>query len=70
MRVFLLNRKTGLYLESQDSWTANPERAKDLGTSHRANVYAQDHCLEDLEIFLDFGNEEYNVHLPVELNRT
>jgi len=68
MRVFLLNTKTGLYLESEDSWTTNPEQAKDFGTSHRANVYAMDNCLEDLEIYLDFGNEEYNVHLPVKLH--
>ena len=68
MRVFLVNSKTGLYFQSQDSWTDDPAQAKDFGTSHRANVYAEDNCLEDLEVYLDFGNEEYNVHLPVKIS--
>src|SRR2546430_1140660 len=29
MRVFLLNSKTGLYFQSQDSWTSDPSQAKD-----------------------------------------
>ena len=65
MRVILLNTKTGLYFQSQDSWTPDPDLAKDFGNSHRASLYAQDNCLEDLEVYLDFGNEEYNVHLPL-----
>ncbi len=65
MRVLLLNNETGLYFEGQGAWTANAEAAKDFGGSIKAAVYAQEHCLEHTEIYLDFGDAEYNVHLPV-----
>ena len=66
MRVLLLNTKTGLYFESSNSWTANAQAARDFQDSRQAAVYAQELQHEDVEIFLDFGDDEYNVSLPVE----
>ncbi len=65
MRVLLLNTKTGLYYQSQDSWTGDSETAKDFGGSINAAVFAQEHSLDNTEIYLDFGDAEYNVQLPV-----
>ncbi len=66
MRVLLLNAKSKLYLKTLDRWTPQPEQAQDFGNSLRAALFAQQHCLNDLEVFLDFGDQEYNVYLPVE----
>ncbi len=65
MRVLLLNNQTGLYFQAKDSWTASPDAAMDFGGSIKAAIYAQEHCLQHTEIYLDFGDAEYNVHLPV-----
>jgi hypothetical protein len=65
MRVLLLNTKTGLYFQSSDSWTSDPESARDFGTSLKAAIFAQDQLLEDLEVYLDFGDSDWNVQLPV-----
>jgi len=66
MRVLLLNAKTKLYLRSLDSWTSEPDSAQDFGNSLQAALFAQQNCLNELEVFLDFGDQEYNVYLPVE----
>ena len=66
MRILLLNSKTGLYFEALNSWTANPQTARAFENSREAAVFAQEVCPDNLEIFLEFGDEEYNVSLPVE----
>lgn len=66
MRVLLLNAVTKLYLKSPDSWTAEPESATDFQTSLQAAQFAGQNSLFDLEVFLDFGDQEYNVYLPVQ----
>jgi hypothetical protein len=65
MRVLLLNANAQLYLQSLDRWTDEPEKALDFGSSLKAAQFAQNHCLSGLEVFLDFGDHEYNVYLPV-----
>jgi len=65
MRVLLLNPKTKRYLKSLDSWTPEPEAARDFGNSLQAALFAQQHALDEAEVFLDFGDQEYNVYLPV-----
>jgi len=69
MRVLLLNPKTGLYFQSRDSWSKEPEKAKVFESSLQAIMFAQEQCLEEIEVYLDFGNEEYNVSLPVRARR-
>jgi hypothetical protein len=66
MRILLLNTQTGLYFESLNSWTNNPQTAKDFQNSRQAAVFAQELCQDNLEIFLDFDDDEYNVSLPVQ----
>ena len=66
MRVLLLDPKTGLYFQAESAWTMDPQQARDFGTSFRAGAFAQDHGLAHLEVFLDFGDQEYNVRLPLQ----
>lgn len=44
----------------------DPQQARNFGTSFRAGAFAQDHGLGNLEVFLDFGDQEYNVRLPLQ----
>ena len=66
MRILLVKTKTGLYYESFDSWTNEPQMAKAFPNSREAAVFAREMCDDELEVFLDFDDEEYNVSLPVQ----
>jgi hypothetical protein len=66
MRVLLLDSKTGLYFQTEGAWTMDPQQARNFGTSFRAGAFAQDYGLANLEVFLDFGDQEYNVRLPLQ----
>jgi len=66
MRVLLLDPITGSYLQGDGAWTIDPHQARNFGTSFRAGAFAQDHGLGNLEVFLDFGDQEYNVSLPLQ----
>ncbi len=66
MRVLLRQAKTGLYWESADCWTAEAEKARDFETSTRAAFFAQDNGQEDFEVYLEFGDCEYDVRLPLQ----
>ncbi|HYG35925.1 MAG TPA: hypothetical protein VEC99_14130 [Clostridia bacterium] len=66
MRVLLLNTKSGLYYQSPDTWTAEADSATDFGSSLKAAVFAQEQSLENIEVCLDFGDSDWNVHLPVQ----
>ncbi len=65
MRVLLWNTKTRLYYQDQDCWTADTESAREFGASVRAALFAQENSLQDVEVYLDFGNEDWNVYLPI-----
>lgn len=66
MRVLLCNLKTGLYFQSSGAWTADADSAQDFGSSLKAALFALENKLEGAEVYLDFGDHEYNVHLPVQ----
>jgi hypothetical protein len=66
MRICLLDRKTGLYFQSLNSWTADARAAQVFEDSRQAALFAKQLRREDLEVYLDFDNEEYNVSLPVQ----
>ncbi len=65
MRVLLCDKKTGLYFQSPDRWTSEAVEARDFRSSLKAVVFAEDRGLADAEVFMDFDDPEYNVHLPV-----
>jgi hypothetical protein len=65
MRVLLYDNKSGLYYQSPERWTAETESAQDFGSSLKAALFAQENAMDELEVYLDFGDYEYNVHLPV-----
>jgi hypothetical protein len=66
MRVLLCNLRTGLYFQSLESWTTEAESAQDFGSSLKAALFALDNNIDGAEVYLDFGDHEYNVHLPVQ----
>ena len=66
MRICLLDRSTGLYFQSPHSWTADSRAAQGFEDSRQAALFAQQLCREDLEVYLDFGDDEYNVSVPVQ----
>ena len=65
MRVLLCEIRTGLFYRSPGQWTAQRDQAVNFGTSPKAIVYARENGLNDVEIFWDFDDEEYNVRLPI-----
>jgi hypothetical protein len=67
MRILLCNHKTGLYYQTVDSWTPDPASAQDFGSSLKAALFAQENGIGEARVYLDFGDREYNVTLPVPL---
>ena len=65
MRVLLCDSKTGLFFQSLDQWTGEPDSAENFRSSYKAALFAQEHGLENAEVLLDFNDPEYNVRLPV-----
>ncbi len=65
MRVLLCDNKTGLYFQTPGRWTNEAALARNFESSLKAAVYAQESGLENVEVFMDFDDPEYNVHLPV-----
>ena len=66
MRICLLDRRKGLYFQAPHSWTADSSAAQVFEDSRRAALFAQQLCREDLEVYIDFGDDEYNVSVPVQ----
>jgi hypothetical protein len=54
-----------LYFQRPGDWTEAPEKAEDFGDSISAAHFAKERGLQ-AEVFLDFGDPEYNVLLPLQ----
>lgn len=65
MRVLLFHSKTGKYWIDDNAWTETADRAHNFGSSLKAAWHAQKHGLEDVEVYLDFGDSEWDVRMPV-----
>ncbi len=65
MRILLCHRQTGLFYQDPKQWTSEPEKAVDFRTSPKAIIFAREQALEDVEVFWDFDDPEYNVRLPI-----
>jgi hypothetical protein len=65
MRILLCDKKTGLHYQHNGVWTAQRDRAENLGTSPEAILYARQHGLQQVDLFWDFDDDEYNVRLPL-----
>lgn len=50
MRILLRNKSNGLYWESPDKWTANPELAFDFRFIERARACADSCRLKEVEL--------------------
>ncbi len=65
MRILLCDKTTGMYYRSPSQWTAQRELAENFGASPKAIVCAREKGLQNVEVFWDFDDEEYNVRLPI-----
>lgn len=65
MRILLRHTGTGLFFESEDKWTTEPEAARDFGSSGRAIVFVTEWGLGDVEILMAFDDPRYNITLPI-----
>jgi hypothetical protein len=65
MRILLYHTPTGMFFQSPDQWTSNPESADDFKNSPKAILFARERGLTEVEVLWDFDDPEYNVRLPV-----
>ena len=64
MKILLCDRITGMFFQADEQWTSDAGRAKDFHTSPKAILFATEHGLNGVEVYWDFDDPEYNVHLP------
>ncbi len=65
MRILLCDKRTGLYYQSNGQWGSERDSAQNFGTSPAAILHARENNLNQVEVFWDFGDDEYNVRLPI-----
>jgi hypothetical protein len=65
MRVLLRNSKSMKFLGAGDRWTKNPNQARDFRNGWWATVHAFTKNPRHLVIEYEFGNDRYNLYIPV-----
>ncbi len=66
MRVLLCDAKTRLFLQAVGQWTSEAQSACTFESSLKAALFAQEHGLQNVEVYLDFEDSDYNIWLPVQ----
>jgi len=54
-----------MFFQSPAQWTSDAGHAHDFGTSPKAILYAIENGLNEVEVYWDFEDPEFNVRLPV-----
>ena len=70
MRILLCDRVSGLFFQGPQQWTSEARLARDFQNSPKAILYANEHALNGVEVYWDFGDPEYNVSLPITADAT
>jgi hypothetical protein len=65
MKVLVQNCQTREWLREPEEWTANIKLAKTFPTSVEALRYCQEHRISKTQIVLRFGDERFDVKIPV-----
>ena len=65
MRVLLRQIRSGMLLQDEDRWTANPERARSFKHSAEAMDFARKKRLKEVEVLLTFETPRFEVGLPL-----
>lgn len=64
-RVLIQHRVTGLYFKALGSWTQFEPEAFQFSSSTTALLYCLRHRLTMTQIVMKFGEERYDIYLPV-----
>jgi hypothetical protein len=65
MKVFIKNRRTGLYFAGEGDWTANTDSAHNFNQSLTAIQYATENKLMDADLVYDFGSDRESIVMPI-----
>lgn len=64
-RVLIQHRVTGLYFKALGSWTQFEPEAFQFSSSTSALLYCLKHRLTTTQIVMKFGEQRYDIQLPV-----
>lgn len=70
MRILLQKKESGLYLQSDGSWTRNASEAMDFLSSTRAIEYCADRRIAGVQLVLKFEQQLYDIVLPMMTERS
>ena len=65
MKVLLRDCNSQLFLDAEDQWTSDQERARDFGHSFHAIKYVFRRRLDHMEVLLAFSDPVLDLALPV-----
>jgi hypothetical protein len=65
MRVLVRHKKTGRFFCTVECWTNHTELAKDFRSGWEAMTAALALDAQNLSVFYDFGDDRYNISVPV-----
>jgi hypothetical protein len=65
MRILLCDRASGLFLQTPHEWTSEARLARDFHATPKAILFANENGLKNVDLYWDFEDPEYNVHLPI-----
>jgi hypothetical protein len=67
MRTLLRNVPTGLYVQSAETWTGNPEEALDFQTMSRAICFVEQAGLRKMELAFEYPHLSRLTEVPLEV---
>ena len=67
MRTLLRHVRTGLYVQSAEGWTGNPDEARDFKTMSEAIRFVEQAGLSKMELAFVSGQPSQCTEVPLEL---
>ncbi len=65
MKVLIQNPENLLYLEAQDRWSAEVEKALDFGNSDHAIEFCAAHRIAPVHVVLQWSGAPYSITIPI-----
>ena len=66
MEILIQRTKSALYLQSENSWTTDPEHAITFVSSDQAIAYCQANRISDVMLALKFEDSRFDLTIPLE----
>jgi hypothetical protein len=64
MKIFLQDKRTGLYVAGGNEWSETSTEALDFPNYYRAVAFAIEHGLSRVQVVLKFQDHPYRICLP------